>query len=190
MRSSWSPGRTSVLVVLALPFLYPFFFLVATALKPLQEFNANEVGVPSHPTLHNIGAAWHEAGLGECSGVKALGYAKAFGRRAYVPELAERLSSKRARFRGADRFLEQRGRLPAVPCVEAVLGCRDASPDDPVDRVRRRQGDRALGELGGGLSGAAPARVRRRRVEGGRDLLVGTDGRDREMTGALLRIDS
>jgi ABC-type glycerol-3-phosphate transport system permease component len=64
VRSSWSPGRTSVLVVLALPFLYPFFFLVATALKPLEEFNANEVGVPAHPTLHNIGAAWHEAGLG------------------------------------------------------------------------------------------------------------------------------
>src|SRR5205823_660613 len=64
MRSSWSPGQTSVLVVLALPFLYPFFFLVATALKPIQDFNADEIGLPSNPTLHNVGAAWHEAGLG------------------------------------------------------------------------------------------------------------------------------
>jgi ABC-type glycerol-3-phosphate transport system permease component len=59
-----SVGRTAILVVAALPFLYPFVFLVGTALKPLAAFNENSVNLPSNPTLDNIGAAWTEASLG------------------------------------------------------------------------------------------------------------------------------
>ncbi len=59
-----SISRTAILVVAVLPFLYPFVFLVGTALKPLASFNENSVNLPSHPTLENIGAAWTEASLG------------------------------------------------------------------------------------------------------------------------------
>jgi raffinose/stachyose/melibiose transport system permease protein len=62
--SRWSPGKTGVLVVFCLPFLYPFVFLVATAVKPLSAFNQNQVNLPSSPTLHNLADAWHTASLG------------------------------------------------------------------------------------------------------------------------------
>ena len=45
-------GRTTLLLVAAVPFLYPFVFLVSTALKPLSEFNEDAVGFPASPTLH------------------------------------------------------------------------------------------------------------------------------------------
>ena len=61
--SRWSPAKTGVLVVFR-PFLYPFVFLVATAIKPLSAFNQNEVNLPSSPTLHNLADAWHTAALG------------------------------------------------------------------------------------------------------------------------------
>lgn len=60
----WNPGKTALLVVFTLPFLYPFFFLVTTALKPVQEFDQNPVSVPSHVTLTNISGAWSFASLG------------------------------------------------------------------------------------------------------------------------------
>ena len=62
--SRWSPTRTGVLIVFCLPFLYPFVFLVATALKPLSEFNEDPVGMPSHPTFFNLKDAWNTAALG------------------------------------------------------------------------------------------------------------------------------
>lgn len=60
----WNPGKTALMVVFTLPFLYPFFFLVTTALKPLSEFNLNAVSPPQHPTFANITAAWSYANLG------------------------------------------------------------------------------------------------------------------------------
>jgi raffinose/stachyose/melibiose transport system permease protein len=57
-------GRTALLLVAALPFVYPFVFLVSTALKPLSEFNEDAVGFPSSPTLTNLREAWNEASLG------------------------------------------------------------------------------------------------------------------------------
>jgi ABC-type glycerol-3-phosphate transport system permease component len=63
-REQASLARTALLLVAMLPFLYPFVFLVATALKPLSEFNEDAVGLPSSPTLANLRAAWSEASLG------------------------------------------------------------------------------------------------------------------------------
>jgi ABC-type glycerol-3-phosphate transport system permease component len=62
--SRWSPSKTAVLVVFCVPFLYPFVFLVGTALKPLSAFNQNEVNLPSRPTLTNLESAWNFASLG------------------------------------------------------------------------------------------------------------------------------
>jgi len=60
-----SPGKTVLLVVMTLPFLYPFAFLVATALKPLPEFQEDKLGWPDRPSFENISAVWDEVGLGQ-----------------------------------------------------------------------------------------------------------------------------
>ena len=53
-RNRTSVGRTAILVVATLPFLYPFFFLVSTAFKPLADFNNDEIGLPRNPTTENL----------------------------------------------------------------------------------------------------------------------------------------
>ena len=63
-REGIAVGRTALLMVMTLPFIYPFVFLVATALKPLPEFNQDSVGLPAHATLENLSEAWNEASLG------------------------------------------------------------------------------------------------------------------------------
>jgi raffinose/stachyose/melibiose transport system permease protein len=63
-RQGTSVGRTALLVVATLPFLYPFLFLVSTALKPLADFNRDEIGLPSNPTTENLRNAWSVANLG------------------------------------------------------------------------------------------------------------------------------
>jgi ABC-type glycerol-3-phosphate transport system permease component len=57
-------GRTAILVIATLPFLYPFFFLISTAFKPLNDFNRDEIGLPTSPTTLNIRSAWEMADLG------------------------------------------------------------------------------------------------------------------------------
>lgn len=59
-----NPYKTTLLVVMTLPFLYPFVFLVGTALKPLSDFNDNAISLPGHPTTANIAGAWSFADLG------------------------------------------------------------------------------------------------------------------------------
>lgn len=63
-RRRWSPGRTTLLTLAALPFLYPFAFLVGTALKSNSEFTADAVSFPQHPTFANFSTAWTQADLG------------------------------------------------------------------------------------------------------------------------------
>lgn len=63
-RRRWSPSRTGLIALTTIPFLYPFVFLVGTALKPLPAFDRNSVSWPAHPTLANILAAWDQAALG------------------------------------------------------------------------------------------------------------------------------
>lgn len=60
----WHPGRTVFVVLATLPFLYPFLFLVGTALKPRGEFETNEAGLPGALTLNNLKDAWSAADLG------------------------------------------------------------------------------------------------------------------------------
>jgi raffinose/stachyose/melibiose transport system permease protein len=64
-RHGVSIPRTALVVVAALPFVYPFVFLVGLALKPLSEFNQDPVGLPTSPTFSNLRGAWTEAGLGD-----------------------------------------------------------------------------------------------------------------------------
>jgi ABC-type glycerol-3-phosphate transport system permease component len=63
-RHKWHVGRTTFLVLLASTFIYPFVFLVGTALKPLVAFGNNSVNLPRHPTFENLSSAWTGAGLG------------------------------------------------------------------------------------------------------------------------------
>ena len=63
-RDGVSFGRTALLLLFAIPFIYPFVFLISTAIKPLAEFNDDAVGFPANPTLTNLREAWNEASLG------------------------------------------------------------------------------------------------------------------------------
>ena len=130
-----------------------------------------------------------EAGLGKGEAQEAHGRRKALRHPACAGEPAEGFGPDSTGLRGGDRFLEQDRRLLHVARVPAVLGGGDAASVDALERVWGRQRDRALGEVGRSLGGAARARMRRRRVERRRDLFVGAGRGDREMTGALLEID-
>lgn len=60
----WSPRRTFLLAAATIPFVYPFLFLIGTALKTNEEWAANQTGLPHHPTLVSIKEAWTMADLG------------------------------------------------------------------------------------------------------------------------------
>jgi len=64
-RARWSPLRTAIVAVLAVAYLYPFLFMVATALKPTQQYNENPAGWPTSHTLDHLRFAWQAAGLGQ-----------------------------------------------------------------------------------------------------------------------------
>jgi ABC-type glycerol-3-phosphate transport system permease component len=59
-----NPRRTALVILIALPFLYPFVFLIGTALKTRADFEASSTSLPSHLTLGNVRDAWVDAGLG------------------------------------------------------------------------------------------------------------------------------
>lgn len=63
-RWRWSPGRIALLLVATIPFIFPFWILLSTALKPLNEFQASPISWPDDPTLDNVSGAWREAELG------------------------------------------------------------------------------------------------------------------------------
>lgn len=63
-RWRWSPGRIALLLIATIPFIFPFWILLSTALKPLNEFQASPISWPDDPTLDNISGAWREAELG------------------------------------------------------------------------------------------------------------------------------
>lgn len=64
---TWHPWRTLLITVAALPFIYPFLFLVGTGLKPLEEYETNQAGLPRAFTLDNLRDAWSDANLGQAA---------------------------------------------------------------------------------------------------------------------------
>lgn len=63
----WSWRRLVLMLVVSVPFVYPFLFLVGTALKPTSEFATNEGGLPHAITGGNLHDAWVDAGLGRAT---------------------------------------------------------------------------------------------------------------------------
>jgi ABC-type glycerol-3-phosphate transport system permease component len=63
----FSTSKTFIAALCTLPMLYPFAFLVGTALKTQSEFTQNAAGFPQHTTTANFGYAWRAADLGAAS---------------------------------------------------------------------------------------------------------------------------
>lgn len=61
-RVSWA--RTIVVTVLAIPFVYPFLFLLSTSLRTAADYANSPVGIPRHFTFANARYSWHAANLG------------------------------------------------------------------------------------------------------------------------------
>ncbi len=76
-RRNWK--RTVLLAVVALPFLYPFLFLIGTALKTPDEFIKSSTSIPTQLTFQNVHDAWVDAGLGSAMvhSLIAVGFAVA-----------------------------------------------------------------------------------------------------------------
>jgi ABC-type glycerol-3-phosphate transport system permease component len=62
--SSWSVSRTGIAAVISVPFLYPFFFLATTALKPESQYVHDKLGLPERLTSAHLHYAWVNAHLG------------------------------------------------------------------------------------------------------------------------------
>jgi ABC-type glycerol-3-phosphate transport system permease component len=63
-RRTWSPIRLSIAVLLAATYLLPFAFMIATALKPAEQFLTDPSAWPRSLTLEHFRDAWNEAELG------------------------------------------------------------------------------------------------------------------------------
>lgn len=65
MRSrEWDVRKTLFMALCALPFIYPFIFLIGTSLKTNQDFESNAAGLPHHLTFRGFHDAWTIADLG------------------------------------------------------------------------------------------------------------------------------
>lgn len=60
--TSWP--RTIFLVLLSIPFVYPFIFLATVALRTRNDYIRDPVGFPQEFTLEHVQRAWDNAGLG------------------------------------------------------------------------------------------------------------------------------
>jgi raffinose/stachyose/melibiose transport system permease protein len=52
-------------IALCLPFVYPFYFLLVTALKTNRSYASNQLSVPHPVVFSQFNAAWHAASLGQ-----------------------------------------------------------------------------------------------------------------------------
>jgi len=59
----YSLWRTALLIALTVPFVYPFAFLVVTAIRTDADYARSPVGLPGELTFENVRAAWNGAGL-------------------------------------------------------------------------------------------------------------------------------
>lgn len=114
-RWRWSPGRTALLLVATIPFVYPFWILLSTALKPLNEFQASPISWPDDPTLGNVSGAWRDAELGHAMLNSAIAVT--------VGVVVTALISSAAAF----WFLRHRGRLARILRI-ALIGTMALPP--------------------------------------------------------------
>lgn len=63
-RSRWSIPRIVGISLLSVLFVYPFIYLVGTAVKPETEFNQDPIGLPHSFTSYFLKTAWEAVGLG------------------------------------------------------------------------------------------------------------------------------
>lgn len=56
--------RTTIAVILAVPFIVPFLFLISTAVRERSDYVSSPGGLPSSFTLSHVIEAWQEADLG------------------------------------------------------------------------------------------------------------------------------
>ena len=59
-----SPLKTILAFLIAVPFVFPFLFLIATSLRTAVDFAANPGGIPAAFTFANLTTAWGDANLG------------------------------------------------------------------------------------------------------------------------------
>jgi raffinose/stachyose/melibiose transport system permease protein len=64
-RARWSPLRTAIVLLVAATYLYPFLFMVATALKPEDQYLDSPAGWPTSLTLDHVSYAWDASNLGQ-----------------------------------------------------------------------------------------------------------------------------
>ena len=57
--------RNAAAVALCVPFVYPFYFLVISALKTSQNYASNRLGLPHPLTFTQFSSAWQSASLGQ-----------------------------------------------------------------------------------------------------------------------------
>lgn len=114
-RWRWSPGRIALLLLATIPFVYPFWVLLSTALKPLNEFQASPISWPDDPTLGNISGAWSDAELGRAMLNSAIAVT--------VGVVATAAISSAAAF----WFLRHRGRLARILRI-ALIGTMALPP--------------------------------------------------------------
>jgi ABC-type glycerol-3-phosphate transport system permease component len=53
------------LLALSLTYIYPFLFMLSTALRPQQEYVNNPLGLPRSVTFEHVASAWQTANLGQ-----------------------------------------------------------------------------------------------------------------------------
>jgi len=71
-RQRWSPVRLTIAVLLAATYLLPFAFMIATALKPADQFLTDPAAWPRSLTLEHFRIAWRSAELGRALGNSAI----------------------------------------------------------------------------------------------------------------------
>ena len=58
-------ARSLSALALCIPFVYPFYFLIISALKTTQNYASNRLGLPHPATFTQFSSAWQSASLGQ-----------------------------------------------------------------------------------------------------------------------------
>jgi ABC-type sugar transport system permease subunit len=63
-RTSWSPFRLTVAILIGAMFIYPMLYLISTAVRTERDFNSSPAGAPHSFTLQFVKQAWTQADMG------------------------------------------------------------------------------------------------------------------------------